>query len=259
MNDKQLLSRNCTGCGKCITYTDKRNLNRAIKAESLCHSCKQIGDKNPIYGKGYLRIGKLHHNYGKPSPKKGKFLSKDIIEYINSGIIWKNKNNGNWYRKCPSCSKDIKSSSHGHAYDRAKHKCLCYSCVAKNRKYSNECREKMRNSAIKRVKLYGNVASFNSDACRFIEDFGKKNGYNFQHALNGGEIWIDGFSLDGYDKDKNVVFEYDEPNHEIEKNKLNDLNRIKNLFKNKSIKEIIRYSEKYDKIYKSYPTYSEIL
>jgi len=260
MSDCQsLFIRNCPECNIFITYTDKRNLNRAIKSKSLCHSCKQIGDKNPIYGKGYLRTGKLHHNYGKLSPRKGKIFSDKVTECINRGDIWKNELDGNWYRKCPSCNENIKSSSHGHAYNRVKNKCMCYSCIAKNRKYSIECREKMRSSAIKRIKLYGNVASFNSIACKFIDEFGKKNGYNFQHGMNGGEVWIDGFSLDGYDKEKNIVFEYDEPQHEKSKNKLNDLNRVENLLKNKHIKSIIRYSEKFNKIYKSYPTYSEIL
>lgn len=256
---KKILVRNCRECGKSITYTDIRNYNRALKKNSLCSSCKQTGNKNPFYGKGYLRTGKLHHNYGKPSSRKGKVLSNKILELINLGTIWKNELDGNWYRKCPSCNKDVKSSSSGHIYNRVKNKCLCYSCIAKNRKYSDECRKKMKQSAIKRVKLYGNIASFNPTACKFIEEFGKKNGYNFQHALNGGEVWIDGFSLDGYDKDKNVVFEYDEPEHEKMKNKLNDLVRVENLFKNKSIKEIIRYSQKFNKTYKSYPTYSEIL
>jgi hypothetical protein len=32
--------------------------------------------------------------------------------------------------------------------------------------------------------------NFNPQACKIIEEYGKMNGYNFQHALNGGEFHI---------------------------------------------------------------------
>lgn len=259
MSDKKLFTRNCPECNNSIYYTQLSNFYRARKYNSLCGSCKQLGSKNPFYNKGYLRKGILHHNYGKISPMKGIILSFKVNEFIKKGFIWKDNSTDIWYRKCPSCNENIKSSSHGHAYERVKNKCLCYSCIAKNRKYSDGCREKMKNSAIKRIKKYGGIASFNPKACQIIENFGKENGYNFQHALNGGEVWIEGFSLDGYDKNKQVVFEYDEPLHEKLNQKRKDLNRIRILLDNKIIKEIIRYSEKFDRLYKSYPTHSEII
>ena len=43
----------------------------------------------------------------------------------------------------------------------------------------------------------------------------KQYGYNFQHALNGGEFHVKGigYLVDGYDKNKNIVLEIDEPHH----------------------------------------------
>jgi len=74
--------------------------------------------------------------------------------------------------------------------------------------------EKMRKSAIKRVKRqYGNMISYNPQSIPIIEQYGKENGYNFQHAENGGEIEVCGYLVDGYDKDKNVVIEYYEKHH----------------------------------------------
>jgi hypothetical protein len=59
------------------------------------------------------------------------------------------------------------------------------------------------------------VPFFNRKACKIIDDYGIKNGYNFQHAMNGGEYYIKelGYWLDGYDKDKNVAIEIDERHH----------------------------------------------
>jgi hypothetical protein len=85
---------------------------------------------------------------------------------------------------------------------------------------SSMTRMKMRVSAINRIereKLNGGqlIPSFNSSACRRIDEYGKQCGYNFQHAMNGGEFHIKklGYWVDGYDKEKNVVIEIDEHRH----------------------------------------------
>ena len=80
--------------------------------------------------------------------------------------------------------------------------------------------QKMRLSAIKRIskqKFNGGQVypRYNINACKIIDGYGKQNGYNFQHAENGGEFFIKklGYWVDGYDKEKNVVIEYDESYH----------------------------------------------
>jgi hypothetical protein len=85
------------------------------------------------------------------------------------------------------------------------------------------------------------VARFNPLACEIIEQYGIDNGYNFQHALNGGEYYIKElkFWLDGYDKNKNVVIEYMEKHHNRPKQVIKDKIReekITNLLKCKFIK-----------------------
>ena len=230
---------NCSVCNTELSYSSRSNLNRAIKLGHMCSSCAKKGIRHPIYGK--------------ESPKKGRY-SKSVGEAIINGSIWLNSNDNVWYRKCPKCKKNIKASAPNRALKRIL--CLCYSCVAKNRKYSKECREKMKVSAIERIKKYGGVSAFNKTACLFIEDYGKQHGYVFQHALNGGEVWLDGFCMDGYDKQKQIAFEYDEPRHEHGKCKFLDLGRTKKLFQSGNVTEIIRYSQKYNKLYKSFPTYS---
>ena len=82
----------------------------------------------------------------------------------------------------------------------------------------------MRKSAIKRVRRqHGNMISYNPSSIPIIERYGKENGYNFQHAENGGEVEVCGYLIDGYDKDKNVVVEYYEKHHNRRKQK--DLER----------------------------------
>jgi hypothetical protein len=82
---------------------------------------------------------------------------------------------------------------------------------------SKVARTKMRVSAINRMKrLWGQVTpNYNPVACKIIDEYGAKHGYNFQHAENGGEFYIKelGYWVDGYDREKNVVIEIDEPHH----------------------------------------------
>lgn len=101
----------------------------------------------------------------------------------------------------------------------------------KGKKHTNETKEKQSKSHRKnRAKWVINnfqFPNFNPKACKIIEQYGKDNNYNFQHALNIGEFYIKelGYWVDGYDKDKNVVIEYMEKHHNNSKNKEKDLKR----------------------------------
>ncbi|MBC8428318.1 hypothetical protein H8D04_00400 [bacterium] len=95
----------------------------------------------------------------------------------------------------------------------------------------NDTKLKQRNSAINRIENRNGqvIPNYNPEACKIIEQYGKEHGYNFQHAENGGEYHIKelGYFVDGYDKEKNVVIEYDEKSHFNENGKLKskDVNR----------------------------------
>lgn len=62
-------------------------------------------------------------------------------------------------------------------------------------------------------KTGSKTSSYNPDACRIIDEYGSQNGYSFRHAMNGGEVRILKYFVDGYDVAKNVVIEIDEPQH----------------------------------------------
>jgi hypothetical protein len=77
---------------------------------------------------------------------------------------------------------------------------------------SIETRRKIAKT-VREFRLGKVTPCYNPNACILIEEYGKKHGFNFQHAENGGEVRVIGYSLDGYDKEKNVVIEVDEPSH----------------------------------------------
>lgn len=89
------------------------------------------------------------------------------------------------------------------------------------KKPSEETKNKMSLAARKNIKnrvdsLYKKWhPNYNPNACLIIENYGKENNLNFQHAMNGGEVYIEelGYWLDGYDSVNNVVIEYNEKHH----------------------------------------------
>lgn len=143
------------------------------------------------------------HNIIVKNPFKGKHHTKKTIQKILDSDGYKNRIVKGKYQ--PPCTKQhrIKISEANTGKKRtAVHK-LNY-----------------RISAIKRIeknKFLGNkiITNFNPDACKIIDKYGKKHGYNFQHAMNGGEYHIKelGYFLDGYDNTKNIAIEIDERHH----------------------------------------------
>lgn len=85
---------------------------------------------------------------------------------------------------------------------------------------SDETRIKLSFAAKRRV---GHSANFNPRACTYIDSLNEKMGWHLQHALNGGEITVGPYFLDGYDKELNIAFEYDEARHHREKIRQHDI------------------------------------
>lgn len=83
--------------------------------------------------------------------------------------------------------------------------------------HSEEAKRNMRLAAIHRIEQTRGqlIPNYNPEACKFIDEYGKQHGFNFQHAENGGEFHITelGYWVDGYDVEQNVVIEMDESYH----------------------------------------------
>lgn len=92
----------------------------------------------------------------------------------------------------------------------------------------------------------------NNNACIYIEHLNEERNWHLQHGLNGGEIHVGPYSLDGYDKDLNIVFEYDEPHHykDIEHNILSDRDIRRMQYIKEQLKcKFYRYNEKLNLLY----------
>ena len=97
-------------------------------------------------------------------------------------------------------------------------------------------------------------ANYNPNAIPILEQIAKEHDWNIQHAMNGGEFYTGiGYFVDAYDKEKNIVLEYDEPVHYVDVE--NNVLREKDLKRQQEIIEHLhceywRYNEKMKLLWK---------
>ena len=112
------------------------------------------------------------------------------------------------------------------------------------------------NSKIRIIKLKEDLGilkiGFNPSACKYFDILNETNGWNLQHAMNGGEKRILCYFVDAFDKDRNIVIEYDEPHHFTWNGKLcrADIVRMNDIISHTGCK-FLRYNET-DKELKEY-------
>lgn len=147
--------------------------------------------------------------------------------------------------KCKFCNFIAKTSS-----GLTLHEKFCMSNpnreARKGRPLSDEAKVKLSMIAKERV---GYSANYNDSACKYIDKLNLEKGWNLQHALNGGEITVGPYYLDGYDAKRNIAFEYDEPAHYGAAKMKHDVVK-QNYIIGLIHCEFWRYDEKADKLYK---------
>ena len=184
-------SKQCPRCGHKQIYKNQYILKQSIRKNTICTSCansaRSVGKNNPMYGKKHS------------DETRGKIKEKRAKQVITDET-----------RKKMSESHKKRLSKYNHW---------------NGKQHTNESRKKMRIAAIEyieQVKLNGGQLNpkYNLNSISIIEEYGKKYGYTFQHAENGGEYYIEelGYWVDAYDKEKNVVLEIDEPRHKYYSN-----------------------------------------
>ena len=247
--------RYCISCNKEIFYSSKKSLLAAIKNNSLCSSCCIKGNKNPLFGK--RRWNQDLHWSDEIKNKislgnKGKIISEETklkISLANKGrklsnehkkkIVRIGKPSGMKGKHHSNITKSIIGDhSKGNKYRLHKN-------------HSVETKRKIRESHVKRILSIGICPRYNPKASQFINELNNKNKWNLQHALNGGEIHLCGYFIDGYDKEKNIIFEYDEPSHYNHNNNLKekDLKRQEEIINYIKPSKFLRYNEKINTLY----------
>lgn len=182
-NESKKWKRNCPRCGKELIYKTKSQLEYSVngrpdkrdKPSGLCKEC---------YYSTWTRFSGFNHT-GKTKSKMSKQTSG-----VNNPMFGKK-----------------------HSIDTRRK-------IQEKRKLqtiSEETRRKMSRSHKLRVTRGEKFVcpNYNRKSISLIEAYGKKHGYDFQHAENGGEFFIAelGYWVDAYDRQKNVVLEVDEKHH----------------------------------------------
>jgi len=213
------LKRKCPDCSKDLYYSSKNNFNTAIKLNKVCKSCSYKKSKNGRIKSFCISCNNEFEHFISDGIRK--FCSRKCFD------IGKNKTN-----LCKPKTKETKFK---------------ISQKLKGRIISED--QKINHGIFMRTR-FGELGikgkfkpNFNPNACVLIEEYGKQNGYNFQHALNHGEYYIKelGYWVDGYDSEKNVVIEFYEEWHRKTKQKEKDQKRKELIMKTLNCKFIILY------------------
>jgi hypothetical protein len=180
-------------------------------------SLKRKGNLHPLYGK--------HHSDETKEKIKIAHIGKDYNTKEYKEILRKRfsgRNNPNYGK--------------GHLIS------------GKNNPFYGKHHTEKTKQKIREIRLKNGKNNYNPIACEYFNKLNEEKGWNLQHALNGGEIDCIGYSLDAYDKEKNIVVEYDEIHHNLPSIKEKDLirqNRIINHLKC----QFYRFNEKNDNLY----------
>ena len=227
--------RNCPKCGKEVLHTSKYTMIYALNKP--CKDCSHIGlyyKEKLIDPKDLIRncpvCGiEIQYKY-KSSKRRGDREKRMCIHCVGNNAIK--------YRLTFSNETKEKIGQHRRGKTYKELGIICdlikrgetISKMKKGVPFTEEHCLSLRNARIKWLKNHGFVfPTFNRNACEYLDKLNKEKGWNLQHALNGGEYFILGYWVDGYDKEKNIVVEYDEPFHNKPCRMLKDKKRMEEI------------------------------
>lgn len=216
---------------------NRKNIDYNTKTEKNAFKCQFCGKE--IHRKGCLVLHEIS------CPKNPNRIPRKVSTKGKSHTAWnKGKNAEQDYRILRGALNRKKTISN-EEYDKS----------ILSHKKTNEEKRKLRERTIAYIKENGNGSfgqRFSVKGCKYADMLNEENGWHLQHALNGGEYEVCGYFLDGYDKELNIAFEYDEPKH-YENVFTNELKK-RDIERQTIIKEYLnckfyRYNEKLDLFY----------
>jgi hypothetical protein len=181
--------------------------------------------------------------------RKGKKLSEEHKKKISDGV-----SNSEKHRMSitPERNKKISDSNKGKKFSDETRKKMKENHTNisgdKNPFYGKthtaKTKKKLRIAAIKRKNIaiengFQFLPAYNKKGCLFFNKLMENdNNIKICHAENGGEYHIKelGYWVDGYDKENNVVYEWDEDHHFNSKGEL----KLKDINREKEIKEFLK-------------------
>lgn len=184
-------------------------------AKFCSHSCNgknNIAIKNPMHIPEIVRKISLSRT-GKVGYNKGKTYESLYGNYEAQRLKDMRAKNRLGKSYSEVTLKRMSDSKKGNITSEATRDKL--SLAMTGRFVSEATKNKQRLAAIEIVKRKvpaGFHPNYNKNGCLYFENLMLKNNTFIQHAENGGEFFIKelGFWLDGYDKENNIAYEYDE-------------------------------------------------
>ena len=246
-------------CNECHNLSQMKGsvLTKISKQVFLCRSCRNKGERNGFYGKHPTEETKRKISEslkGDKNPFYGKHHTEETKQKIREFCLREERLSiikSEEYRKKivngMINSTKLKESRASEEYKEKLSKALKNSEKLKeahqNEEYRN-LRRKITCEQIRRnIELTGKdiskthfIPNFNIKACEYFDKLMKETNTHIQHALNGGEFCVKelGYFVDGYDKENNIVYEFDENYHSTKQQKEKDLIR------EEKIKEILK-------------------
>lgn len=227
IRSEEELKRNCPKCESVITYKHIGAKRQAEKRKTVCKSCQSKQSSECYVGKS------LDERLG---TKRANIIKKKISQGTKGRIVSENtrylisQHRKEYYRKNPCAVSGINNPMYGiHRYGKD------------NPNYRRNWTEEQKDTA--KVSLTF-PRRYNKNACIYLDSLSKMMGWNLQHAENGGEFVIKRYLVDGYDKERNIVVEYDERHHYSGgKLKQKDIDRMNKIMQYTGCK-FYRYNER---------------
>ena len=178
-------------CKKCEEYFFQ-SFGKHIDRKQGCPICNSIKFSKEDFIEKAIKIHGDKYNY-------------DDVDYINT------KTKVKIY--CTKCEEYFYQTPANHF------KYNCYNCNKKILRINT-----IKNIEENKLGGYQITPNYNKNACKIFDEIMLKENIFIQHAMNGGEFHIKelGYWVDGYDKENNTVYEFDEKHHNKTKQKEKD-------------------------------------